>query len=386
MSVATIPTTPSDRLEALDILRGIALFGVMAINLVAAFRVSLFQRFSSDYLTDVPLDTALTVLLGIFVETKALTIFTLLFGIGLAIQIERMGEPDKAKILLIRRLAILLVIGLIHLLLIWPGDILTNYAIAGLIALPFLFGSRSRLANSALTFAFVQIVLLLVRPLPELDQEWIRAYNADALEVHRSGSYVAVLLLHLRAVPQVASWHLYALPQTVALFLFGAWIWRSGILHDAVTNRRLLKVVAWIGCLSGFGLLVVGWAAGLSSARALGVLVSLSTILLALGYSAIVIVVATGRHGQKWLGWAAPVGRMAFTNYLAQSVIFALIFFGYGLGMFNRLGVAATLAVGVAVYVLQAVASDYWLRHHRFGPLEWLWRSLTYGVRQPWRA
>ena len=78
----------------------------------------------------------------------------------MAIQIERMGEPDKAKILLIRRLAILLVIGLIHLLLIWPGDILTNYAIAGLIALQFLFGSRSRLANSALIFAFVQYCAL----------------------------------------------------------------------------------------------------------------------------------------------------------------------------------------------------------------------------------
>ena len=120
--MATVPTDAvSTRLEALDILRGIALFGVMAINLVAAFRVSLFQRYSSDYLTEVPLDPALAVLLGIFVETKALTIFTILFGIGLAIQIERMGEPDKVKTLLIRRLAILLVIGLIHMLLIWPG-------------------------------------------------------------------------------------------------------------------------------------------------------------------------------------------------------------------------------------------------------------------------
>ena len=185
-----------------------------------------------------------------------------------------------------------------------------------------------------------------MRPLPELDQEWIRAYNADALEVHRSGSYVAVLLLHLRAVPQIASWHLYALPQTVALFLFGAWIWRSDILHDAVANKRLLKVVAWIGCLERLrppcgrmgGRLVLGQSVG-SACKSL----QRSRLHWATARSSLLS--QRGRHGQKWLAWAAPVGRMAFTNYLAQSVIFALIFFGYGLGMFNRLGVAATLAM-----------------------------------------
>lgn len=385
MSAATIPTTPSDRLEALDVLRGVALFGVMAINVTASFRISPFQRYSDDYLPGAPLDLAVTALLLIFVETKALTIFTLLFGAGLAIQVERMGEPDKAKILLIRRLAILLAIGLLHLLLIWPGDILTAYAVAGFIALPFLFGSRSHLAYSALIFAAMYVALLILWPLPDLQQQWINAYNTDAIAAHRSGSFVAVLLLHLRALPEIASWYLHALPQTVALFLFGAWIWRSDILHDPVANRRRLKIVAWLGCLGGVGFVVAGWATDLSSARS-GVLLSLSTITLALGYGAIVLVIASGPRGRKWLGWAAPIGRTAFTNYLAQSVIFALIFFGYGFGMFNRLGVAATLLVGVTVYVLQAVASALWLRHHRFGPVEWLWRSLMYGVRQPWRV
>jgi uncharacterized protein len=383
--VAPVPTTPSERLEALDILRGIALFGVMAINVTAGFRITLLQYYSPNNLVDGLPDLALTTLLSLFIETKAITIFTLLFGVGLAIQIERLGEPAKAKVLLVRRLLILLAIGLLHLLLIWPGDILTAYAIAGLIALPFMFGARRYLANSALIFAAAYIVLLVVWPLPDLNQEWTRAYNADAIVAHRSGSFLAVLLLHLRAVPEIASWHLHALPRTVALFLFGAWIWRSGILREPVVNKRLLKFVAWIGCLAGLGLMVAGSVTDSSSTRA-GVLISLSTIALALGYSAIIIVVATGARGQKWLGWAAPVGRMAFTNYLAQSVIFALIFFGYGLGMFNQLGVAATLAIGIAVYALQAVASAWWLRHHRFGPVEWLWRSAMYGTTQPWRA
>lgn len=382
--MATVPTTPSERLESLDVLRGIALFGVMAINLVVAFRISLFQRYSSDYLTDSTLDLALATLLWLFIETKALTIFTMLFGVGLAIQIERLGGHDKAKSLLIRRLVILLIIGLVHMLLIWPGDILTLYAIAGLIALNFMFGSRDRLVNGALIFAAIYIAFLVLWPWPDIDAKTIEAYNADATRAHESGSFIQVLLIHWRAVPEIATWNLLGLPQTVALFLFGAWIWRSDIVQNPAANKRLLLAVAWIGCLGGLTLLLAGTLADYASGRA-GVLLSLSMIGLALGYSAIVILVANGPHGQKWLGWATPVGRMAFTNYLAQSVIFALIFFGYGLGLFNRLGVAATLAIGIAVYALQAVASAWWLRRHRFGPMEWLWRSLMYGVRQPWQ-
>jgi uncharacterized protein len=104
---------------------------------------------------------------------------------------------------------------------------------------------------------------------------------------------------------------------------------------------------------------------------------------LALGYAAAVIAAVSLTGGRKMLAWAAPLGRMAFTNYLAQSVIFGWIFYGYGLGQFGRLGVAATLAIGTFVYAAQVVFSAWWLRHYRFGPVEWLWRSCMYGVPQP---
>ena len=112
----------------------------------------------------------------------------------------------------------------------------------------------------------------------------------------------------------------------------------------------------------------------------------IASVAFALAFAAFVFALMSIPLGARSLAWAAPLGRMAFTNYLAQSVIFALIFFGYGLGMFNRLGIAATLAIGVAVYALQVVVSAWWLRHHRFGPMEWLWRSAMYGTPQPWRA
>jgi uncharacterized protein len=106
---------------------------------------------------------------------------------------------------------------------------------------------------------------------------------------------------------------------------------------------------------------------------------------LALAYGALIIVAATTAWGVRLLGWAAPGGRMAFTNYLLQSVIFSFVFYGYGFGLFSRLGVSLALGLGIVVYVLQAITSRWWLAYFRFGPVEWLWRSLMYGERQPMR-
>jgi uncharacterized protein len=153
------------------------------------------------------------------------------------------------------------------------------------------------------------------------------------------------------------------------LFLLGAFAWRTGILQN--NPRRLLSI--GIPCIG------LGAALILAGAEALG------TILLALGYAATIIGIANLESGKRLLGWAAPLGRMAFTNYLAQSLIFGWIFYGYGLGLFGRLGVASALAIGLVVYAAQVLFSAWWLRRYRYGPVEWLWRTLMYGVRQPMR-
>jgi len=98
-----------------------------------------------------------------------------------------------------------------------------------------------------------------------------------------------------------------------------------------------------------------------------------------------IIGLMTTSGGRTILGWAAPLGRMAFTNYVSQSVIFGWVFYGYGLGLFGQLGAATALSFGIVVYAAQAIFSKWWLRHHRFGPLEWLWRTLMYGDPQPMR-
>jgi uncharacterized protein len=111
----------------------------------------------------------------------------------------------------------------------------------------------------------------------------------------------------------------------------------------------------------------------------------LAEVLLASGYGAAIIGLVSTSRGKQMLAWAAPLGRMAFTNYLAQSLIFGWIFYGYGLGLFGGANVTTALAIGIGVYIAQVMISALWLRHFRFGPVEWLWRSLMYGSLQPLR-
>jgi uncharacterized protein len=108
-------------------------------------------------------------------------------------------------------------------------------------------------------------------------------------------------------------------------------------------------------------------------------------VVLAIGYAAAVLWAVSCTRYRSLLAWAAPVGQMAFTNYVSESFLLGLLFYGYGFGLMGRLGVAAAFAVALAVYVAQVFVSRWWLRSYRFGPLEWLWRTLTYGQPQPWR-
>jgi uncharacterized protein len=361
------PLAGADRIAALDVLRGIALFGVMAINLVFDFRVSIFEQFLPGSRATTELDHALLSFLDNFISLKAFALFSLLFGVGLAIQFDRLARPKRA-VLLFRRLMVLLAIGLVHLTLIWDGDILTEYAFAGLLVLPFLFGPRWLLATAGLLFLGLYLSAYLPRLVPLPSASWIADHVREATRVYATGTFSDIFSFRLRELRAFAPLHALVFPRTLALFLLGSWIWRTGLLQRASEHREALFVMA-------LGALVATIGAGNG----------LATVTLAFAYAALIIGAAGTQSGSKLLGWAAPLGRMAFTNYLAQSVIFSWVFYGYGLGFFGQLGVSTALALGVLVYVAQVTFSRYWLRYYNFGPIEWLWRSLMYGYRQPMR-
>jgi len=378
------PTGPAERIDAIDVLRGIALLGVVAMNVVTEFRVSIFERFLFPKPRLSPIDGILETILMLFVDLKALALFSLLFGAGLAIQFERLANSERRTTLLVRRLAVLLAFGFIHLFLIWNGDILTHYALAGFIVLPFLFGPRWLLALAALAFLVLYLAMQVFPP-PEL---WPGAavLAQDVVEAHRiypTGSFLDVLTFRIREIPLIANLHVYIFPRTIGLFLLGAFAWRTGILRNP--RRHLLFSIAAV-CIGIGAALILAHAGRFIPGGRIGVLAEpLGTILLALGYGAAIIGIANLASGKRLLGWAAPLGRMAFTNYLAQSVILGWIFYGYGLGLFGRLGVTSALAIGLAVYFVQVPFSAWWLSRYRYGPVEWLWRTLMYGAAQPMR-
>src|SRR3954465_10977862 len=177
------PIGPAERIDAIDVLRGLALLGVVAMNVVTIFRVSIFERFlfPKPPLSFSSIDSAVETILMLAVDLKALALFSLLFGAGLAIQFERLARSERRTSLLVRRLAVLLAFGLIHLCLIWNGDILTEYAIAGFVALPFLFLPRRALGAGLLLCLVGRIVASLSVWFPS--QAWYADHVREATRV-----------------------------------------------------------------------------------------------------------------------------------------------------------------------------------------------------------
>ncbi|MDP2376050.1 DUF418 domain-containing protein [Reyranella sp.] len=361
----------------------------MAINVATMFRVSIFERFLSDGNDGTSLDRVLYWILMAGIDLKALALFSLLFGVGLAIQYDHLSADSRRTTLLVRRLAFLMLIGAAHLILIWNGDILFEYAIAGFVVLPLLF-CRLRILTIAGT-ALLAVFLLssFLPPIASMpSRAWMAQNVAEATRIYGSGGFAEVFVFRVQELSGFLPLHLSIFPRTIALMLIGAAAWRAGLFRVGSRASRWLPLVAAIGLLAG-GILAVahvngwlhmGWRAELSFER-------LGTVLLACGYGATVVWAANRADARQLLTWAAPIGRMAFTNYLMQSVIFGWLFYGYGLGLFGKLGVTAALAIGIGVYFLQIVISAYWLKRYLYGPVEWLWRSAMYGTRQPlWRA
>ena len=364
-----LPVAPAERIDGIDVLRGLALLGVLVIYTVFEFRVSIFEQLLPSSGTEAGIDRALKDFLAAAVELKALALFSFLFGVGLAIQFDRLAGNPRRFILLLRRLAILLVIGMVHLFLIWNGDILVEYAIAGFVVLPFLRAPRWLVLLAAGTALWLYLAVM-----PAIVQfpshAWIWAHIAEANRVYGDGGFLDVLAFRIREVPPTYPMLVLVFPRTIALFLFGVLAWRTKILLQPEAHRAFLLILAVGGLLIGGGLTVAEqWHLG--------------GVVLAFGYAAIVIGCVSYPAGLRMLAWAAPLGRMAFTNYLTQSVILGWIFYGYGLGLFGRLSVTAALAIALALYAAQVAFSAWWLRRYRYGPIEWLWRSLMYGKRQP---
>lgn len=405
---AVSPVTTTERIQVVDILRGFALFGILLVNM-AFFKSSWMPAHVGASADQHVLDRMATLLIDLLAEAKFFTLFSFLFGFGFAIQMlraQRKGIGFVPRFL--RRLLVLLAIGLIHMLLIWYGDILVSYALIGLLLILFRNRSPRALLIWAAVLLLSQVLLAAagiglieaVRTVPEVavtlapaEAEMLSqlgATRAQDLQVYGSGSYPAIVAYRVSNLPLTLIGSLVSVPTILAMFLLGLYAGKRGLLHDVAVHQVFLRRVRLWGLLLGLiasgGLVLLQPQLSLFSSFYIQFInIALAGPLLSMGYAATVVLLAQQERWRERLAPLAATGRMALTNYLLQSLIFTTIFYGYGLGFFGQVGAATGLLLTVVIYGLQIPLSVWWLRRFQFGPMEWLWRSLTYLKPQPMR-
>lgn len=370
--------SPKERIQILDVARGIAVFGILLVNMrffsaslqTIQWRITLWPE-RWNVLTDAIID--------VFVSGKFLSIFAFLFGYGMMIMRDRAEATGRPFVrIYARRLAALAVFGLIHGLFIWFGDILFHYAVVGFALLMFhRVEPRQLLVWAVILLSLLPTMVLLSGVSASgalLDAEteaWVMERIARDEMIYSGGSYAEIQ--QVRTVDWVTSAfnHITFYPQILGLFLLGAYFAQRRLLHDVRETRATLAKLAW--WTGGAGLLLT---------LAHGAMPDLAYVaggpVIGLFYVAVLGILMSSPTWERRLRLFAPVGRMAFTNYIMQSVICTLIFYGYGLGLYGQVGPLAAGGLAVAVYVLQIVVSRAWLNRFRMGPLERVWRTLTY--------
>ena len=419
------PVTTSERIAMVDVLRGVALLGILVIN-IELFALPSAMLFSPDLVGGFTGMNLWVWEFGylLFFE-KMMAIFSMLFGAGLILMFKR-AETAQKKLggVYYRRILWLVLIGLAHAYLLWYGDILFTYAICGLLL--YLFRRRSAralmilgiavlivgmgiqsgigvlkgsLRDSATTYqtardngetltpqqeSTIEAWNMMEKPSPEEVQEEIAVYQGGFAGIFKSRGFMS-LMIQTQAMVFIVFW------RAMGLMLLGMAFMKLGIF----SGGRSLRF--YVGCIVigyGIGLPVVWY--GMSSLQAHGFdtvyrflygnhFNYAGSILVALAHVSVVVIIV--KFGVlNWLtSRLAAVGRMALSNYLMHSIICTTIFYGYGFGLFGKVERLGLLGIVVAILVLQLIVSPIWLTYFRFGPFEWLWRSLTYWRLQPMR-
>ena len=394
------PISRSERIDVIDILRGIAVCGILIGNM----------QWNSGYGFMPPAmaeswpmyDKVTQYLVHVFVEGKFYSIFSLLFGFGFALQIDRAAERgDTNASVFKRRLFWLLVIGVIHAS-IWAGDILSVYAVIGFILLLF----RRKPDESLLKWAFwlmvvpviyfAVILVLFFAFAPPDTASMVETAQTDmfrsAMNVVPNGGFFQIireynvgmvigrwagLLLQMR------------LPKILAMFLLGVYAYRKGYFQRPAEHRETIRKVMIYGL--GIGIIcnpLFAWFAHSEadfppSIRGLvGIIMyGIGVPALAVGIGALIVTLWQAQAWRKVLAAFAPVGRMALTNYLMQTAVSLFIFYGWGLGYYGKVGALTATLLAFAIFAVQIVLSTLWLKYFAYGPVEWIWRQLTYKRR-----
>ena len=360
------------RIEALDVLRGWAVFGMLVVNVGYFGRQPLFRPEG--------IDAVAAIAAQILVAGKFWTLFSVLFGYGFALQLERAERRGEEFVgAYVGRLTVLLAIGLVHALLN-PAEILHRYALLG----GLLVLARRASSTTLVALATAAVLLTVVVPTGSSGGD-----PATAMQVYTAGSLGEVVAFNARTF--IADAVDVRVMAPFPYFVLGVILGRSRFLHGAPAYREPLRRVRW--WLLGTGLVLqaapaltmLAWSDA-SRTVLLGLAIAVMGVgdgLIGLFYAAVVLLCLDHPAGRLALRPFVAVGRLALTNYLLQTLIVTTVLYGYGAGLYGQMGEADVLPIAVVIFVIQALASNWWMQRFRQGPVERLWRTLAQGRWQP---
>lgn len=396
------PVQPAERISEIDIIRGIALFGILMVNM-SFFKIPvMMDRMPSAFSPG--LDQAVAWLIQLLFTGKFYAIFSFLFGLGFYIFMERTLDKGLELVPLYRRrLLVLLAMGAIHLFLLWSGDILFTYALAGFILLAFRHKNEQQVIRWVIGLFITTLVLQslfgFVQGFGEVMagksyEQMMGELIGAAVVVYSTGSFSE--LLNFRLINEVfyviISLFVW-IPAVLAFFLCGLYVGRKGIFKDLNGNRALFKRICAIGFPVGALFLFLYilfetaiWPVGTAARPAFLMMTNyLASLFIFPAYVSLILLSLQTDRCRRILAPVAAAGRMALTNYLTQTLILITLFYGYGFGLFYRVSLAQGVLITIVLYLIQIIWSNLWFKKFKFGPLEWLWRGLTYKKFEPLR-
>ena len=407
------PVQTNEREKFMDVLRGFAVLGIFIANLGSGFSWYSEQAHATGPFLLEGWDHKMQFLHHMFIEGKFYSIFSLLFGWGIALQIKRgMAKGINAAPTIRRRLLFMLLLGFIHLM-IWPGDIVFFYALLGFLLLPLRkFSNKTLLITGG-----ILILLPILLYAAKMKWPWLNApaeflyktgmqldnklngnkSQTDFINLLQQGNWWAMLKADIAGFFFRYGDLLFIsrIPKVMGMLLIGYVLGRSDFYKNIQQHKKLL----WCIIIAG---LVIGLPANYYLAKNMmahdgdyytlkinglyrTVAYALGVAQLALVYVAILMLSFQTGMGKKILSVLAPVGKMAFSNYIMHTLIGNFVFLGAGLGYMLQVGPFYYTLFGIIVFIFQIILSTIWLKYFNYGPLEWLWRSATYKKWQPMR-
>jgi len=391
-------TNPGQRLVSIDILRGVAVLGILIMNIQSFSMVSAAYSNPMAYGDMTGLNKWIFIFSHIIADTKFMSLFSILFGASILLFAGRLQATGLIPSKIFYRLnSWLLLFGLIHGFLIWHGDILLSYALCGYLVFLFRNNDARKLIRFSAVFFTIPILFTLFSGLTislwdtsaytQSMESWLPAAESVKSETAAfTGTWFEQFSIraYYQMVIQIYIFFMHTLWRAFSMMLLGMALFKSGVLTGEKSRVFYVKLSSF-GLLAGFGIIIIGlfqnfkvnWL--MDNSMYIGSLYNyIGSVFVAMGYIGVIMLCFKSKRFKRLKLVLSAVGKMAFTNYIMMSVICTFIFYGFGLSLFGEIERTGQILITIGIWILILIWSPLWLKYFKYGPLEKLWRNLTY--------